>query len=179
MPATVNNPRRGHGRHVRQPRNNGSLITEGVAIQYRWTGNRSLDFVWDQAARASNLPETMPGDATRSTRGLRSAGPLSCADAVRRTAGERCHAGAALTSHGQRPQVPTVDAARIPGPSRAAAKGQQPNRKCQHEPPRIEGAALWQCPATKGLVVGAVPGFPGWHGRSQKTRRLADVSVAA
>jgi putative restriction endonuclease len=41
------------------------------------------------------------------------------------------------------------------------------SKKRQHEPPRIDGAALGQCPATRGFVVGAVPGFLEWHARGQ------------
>src|SRR5215207_6769068 len=69
--------------------------------------------------------------------------------------------------HGRGPQVPTVDAARIPGPVERAANGQQANRKCHHEPPRIDGAVLWSHPATQGFVVVATHWVPGWHARGQ------------
>ena len=80
----------------------------------------------------------------------------------------------------QRPQVPTVDAARIPGPVERAANGQQANRKCHHEPPRIDGAVLWSHPATQGFVVVATHWVPGWHARGQgfKSPQLHPRSTA-
>jgi hypothetical protein len=48
-----------------------------------------------------------------------------------------------------------------------AAAAQQLCSTSPREPPLATRTALVQCPATRGLVVGAVAGIPRWHARGQ------------
>jgi hypothetical protein len=52
-------------------------------------------------------------------------------------------------------------------PVERAAEGQQLTRTSPHEPSRTNRAALLQCPATRGFVVGVVLWVSRWHARGQ------------
>src|SRR4029450_9569239 len=49
-----------------------------------------------------------------------------------------------------------------------AAAAQQLSSTKPRVAPRADPRALWKCPGTRGFVVGAMAGIPGWHASGQK-----------
>jgi hypothetical protein len=69
--------------------------------------------------------------------------------------------------------VPTarLDAAQAMPLRAAGAQQSCPTRP--HEPSRIRPSAPLQCPATRGLLMGALAGIPRWHARGLRYARGA------